>query len=209
MSYPMIEDPARDLPPAANSEQATAMLDQILATPRHHHDPLPPWRAGSARRITVGALLAAAAITVVLAAPTPWDGGHPNTAAAYTVQRHGEAVSVVVHWNQLSDPAKLQQALDRAGAPVQILAGTVTGKAPSTAIPECAKPYSGMPYSAAAVSWDSGLNAPNSSFVIHPAAFPEHGRMVIEVFFTADSQHWASSFSFMAIGRVPTCALPA
>jgi hypothetical protein len=207
MSYPMIDDPARDFPPAANSEQATAMLDQILATPRQ--TPVPPRRSASVKRIAVGALLAAAAVTVALAAPMPWNNGHPSEAAAYTVQRNGDAVSVVVHWNQLSDPAKLQQALDAAGAPVQILTGTATHTAPSATIPECAKPYSGVPYSAAAVLWDSGRNAPDSSFVIHPAAFPTHGTLVIEVFFAAGSQHWASTLTFMAIGRVPTCAVPA
>jgi len=33
------------------------------------------------------------------------------------------------------------------------------------------------------VSWDSGLDAPDNSFVVHPAAFPKYGTLVIEVFF--------------------------
>jgi hypothetical protein len=207
MTHLMIDDPARNLPPAAHSEQATAMLHRILAAPRHQ--PVPR-RPASVKGIALGALLAATVVTVALAAPMPWDGGQPSEAAAYEVDRHGDAsVSVVVHWNELSDPAKLQQALDAAGAPVRILTGTQTpGTTPSTTVPECAKPYYGKPYGAAAVSWDSGLNAPDSSFVLHPAAFPKHGTLVIEVFFTPDLHRWASSLSFMAIGRVPTCALP-
>lgn len=206
MTTLMTDDPARGLPLAAHSEQATAMLERIVATP---HDEPAAQRHASAKRIAVGGLLAAGAASVLLAAPLPWDGGHPSEAAAYTVDEHDASVSVVVHWNQLSDPAALQRALDNAGAPVRILTGTTrSSSAPPTAIPDCAKPYSGKSYSAAAVSWDSGRNAPDSSFVVHPAAFPEHGTLVIEVFFTPGSHQWTSLLSFMAIGRVPTCALP-
>lgn len=207
MTNLMIDDPAAGLPSTAYSEQANAMLERILAAPRHH--PVQR-RSASVKRIAVGALLAAAATTVVLT--TPWNGGRSSEAAAYTVDRHPDgSVSVVVHWSQLADPAALQQALDQAGAPVRILTGTTTpGKPVSpTDIPDCAKPYSGKPYSAAAVSWDSGFNAPEGSFVVHPAAFPAHGTLVIEVFFTPDTHQLAGSLSFMAIGHVPTCALPA
>ena len=205
MTKLLIDDPARGLPLAAHSEQATATLERIVATPRC--EPAER-RHASAKRIAVGGLLAGGAATVLLAAPLPWDGGHPGEAAAYTVDDHGGSVSVVVHWNQLSDPTALQRALDQAGAPVRILTGTTPSSiVPPTSVPDCAKPYSGKPYSAAAVSWDSGRNAPDSSFVVHPAAFPEHGTLVIEVFFTPGSHQWASLLSFMAIGRVPTCAL--
>jgi len=206
MTQLMLDDPARDLPQAAYSDEATAMLDSILATPRDH---AVQRRTASTKRIAVGGLLGAAAATVALTAPMPWDGSHPSEADAYTIARHSDgSVSVVVHWDQLSDPAKLQQALDAAGAPVRVLTGTETpgGVSPAN-IPECAKPYYGKSYSAAAVSWDDGYNAPDSSFVVHPAAFPKDGTLVIEVFFTPGSQHWASMTSFMAIGRVPTCAL--
>jgi hypothetical protein len=210
MTTPMIADPAGDLPPAANSAEADAMLADILATPRV--DPASRRRVAlgpaSVKRIAVGGLLAGAAVTAALAAPRPW-GGHGNEADAYTVQRQSDGtLRVVVHWDQLADPAKLQQALDRAGAPVRVLVGTDgPGQAAST-VPECAKPYAGGPYSAAAVSWDSGLNAPDNSFVVHPAAFPKDGTLVIEVFFAPGVRHPTSSLSFMAIGRVPTCALP-
>ena len=205
MTTPVIDDPARDLPPAAYSAQASAMLATILATPRVEPASRRP---ASVKKIAVGGLLAAAAVTVALAAPMPW-GGHTTNADAYTVQRHSDgSLRVVVHWDQLADPAKLQQALDRAGAPVRVLVGTDgPGQAPST-IPDCAKPYSGGPYSAAAVSWDSGLNAPDNSFVVHPAAFPKDGTLVIEVFFAPGAHHPTSSLSFMAIGAAPTCAIP-
>jgi hypothetical protein len=210
MTTPMIDDPARDLPPAGFTAEATALLESILTTPRV--EPASGRRVArrpaSVKRIAVGGLLAAAAVTAALAAPMPW-GGHANVADAYTVQRHSDgSLSVVVHWDQLADPAKLQQALDRAGAPVRVLVGTDgPGQVPST-FPECAKPYSGGPYSAAAVSWDSGLNAPDNSFVVHPAAFPKDGTLVIEVFFAPGVHHPTSSLSFMAIGRAPTCAVP-
>ena len=207
MTQLMAEDPARDVVATAYSDQATAMLDRILATPRDH---MVSRRSASTKRIAVGGLLGAAAATVALTAPMPWDGSHPSEADAYTIARHSDgSVSVVVHWDQLSDPAKLQQALNAAGAPVRVLTGPETpGGTPPTSVPACAKPYYGKPYSSAAVSWDSGYNAPDSSFVVHPAAFPQDGTLVIEVFFTPGSQHWASMTSFMAIGRVPTCALP-
>jgi hypothetical protein len=202
-----IDDPARDLPPAANSEQATAMLQRIMTAPRHH--PVSR-RPASVKRMALGGLFAAAAVTVALTALMPWEGGHREEAAAYAVDRHSDgSVSVVVHWSQLSNPAQLQQALDRAGAPVRILTGTETpGSAPLKTVPDCAKPYYGKPYTADAVSWDSGFNAPDSSFVVHPGAFPDDSTLVIEVFFTPGAHHWASSLSFMAIGRVPTCAVP-
>ena len=66
----------------------------------------------------------------------------------------------------------------------------------------------GKAYSAAAVSWDSGADAPDSSSVVHPNAFPTHGTLVIEVFFAPDRHQMTGSLSFMAIGHVPTCALP-
>lgn len=206
MTQLMAEDPARDLAPTAYSDQATAVLDHILATPRDH---TASRRSASTRRIAAGGLLGAAAATVALTAPMPWDGSRPSEADAYAIARHSDgSVSVVVHWDQLSDPAKLQQALDVAGAPVRVLTGTASaGGVPPTSVPDCAKPYYGKAYSPAAVSWDSGYNAPDSSFVVHPAAFPKGGTLVIEVFFTPGSQHWASMTSFMAIGRVPTCAL--
>jgi hypothetical protein len=206
MTYPMVEDPAATLPSTAYSAQATAVLERIVATPRHD---TATRRPASLKRIAVGGLVAAAATTVALAAPMPWNGGHPSEAAAYTVDRHRDAsVSVVVHWNQLSDPAALQRALDEAGAPVRVLTGSSgTGDASPAGVPGCAKPYYGNPYSADAVSWDSGRNAPDSSFVVHPAAFPEDGTLVIEVFFVPGSHQWASMLSFMAIGRVPTCAV--
>jgi hypothetical protein len=183
------------------------VLQRILSTPRQH--PGPRWTA-PVKRLTVGAVLAGAAVTVALVAPMPWDGGHPGAAAAYAVDRHGDgSVSVLVHWNQLSDPASLQAELDAAGAPVRILTGTAHPGAPaSSSVPDCAKPYYGKPYTARAVSWDSGLNAPENSFVVHPADFPNDATLVIEVFFTPDSHQLASSYSFMAIGRVPTCAWP-
>jgi hypothetical protein len=204
----MLDDPARDVPPAAHSEQATALLNRIVAVARH--DAAHPRRPASAKRIAVGGLLAAAVVTVAVAAPMPWDGDHSGTTAAYAVDRHHDgSVSIVVHWNQLSDPARLQQALDAAGAPVRILTGTdLSGSTPPTNIPDCAKPYSGNPYSADAVSWDSGRNAPDNGFVIRPTAFPAHGTLVIEVFFAAGTHRMVSTLSFMAIGRAPTCALP-
>ena len=211
MTTPLIDDPARDLPPAAHSPAADAMLARILDTPRTTAAPARPAgrRPPSVRRIAVGGLLAAAAVTAAVTAPTPW-GGHPSPADAFAVQRHDDgSVSVVVHWPELDHPDQLQRALDAAGAPVRILTGpNPPGLLRPETIPDCAKPYYGKPYSAAAVSWDSGLNAPDNSFVVHPAAFPKDGTLVIEVFFTEGAHHLTSLLSFMAIGRAPSCAIP-
>jgi hypothetical protein len=39
-------------------------------------------------------------------------------------------------------------------------------------------------------------------------AFPAHGTLVIEVFFRTDTHEMVGTLSFMAIGRVPSRAVP-
>ena len=111
------------------------MLAHILAIPRTAPASGGPAvrRPASVKRIAVGGLIAAAAVTATLAAPMPWSG-HPNPADAFAVQRHRDgSVSVVVHWKQLAHPAELQGAVDKAGARVRVLTGPERpGRSPAT-----------------------------------------------------------------------------
>jgi hypothetical protein len=212
MSHRQTDDPARDLAPAAYGHEATMMMQRILTSPAHETAHRPgARRPASLKRVVFAGLVTAAAASVAVIAPMPWNDGHPGLASAYAVDRNGDgSVSVTVHWDQLRQPASLQRSLDAAGARVRLLTGTADSGTPApdvARVPECAQPYSGRPYSSAAVSWDSGRNAPDNSFVIHPAAFPTHGTLVIEVFFNPGSGRWVSTLSFMAIGKVPSCAI--
>jgi hypothetical protein len=170
-------DPARGLDTDSSSPQAQALLARVLA--------LPPQRPGavhrladhrSVRRIAIGGLLAGAAATVALAAPLPWDDGAGTTGAAFAVTAEaGGAVRVSVHWEELSDPAALQTALDRAGARIKIRIETATGSGLDTC--PAGRP---VDYSDRAVQYLSPGSA-GGGFLVRPKEFPPDATFVLTV----------------------------
>lgn len=170
-------DPARGLDPDAMSPDARTLLAQIVATPRQ--------RAGAlhriaghrpARRIAVGGVLAGVAATVALAAPLPWNDGAGTSSAAFAVTAEaGGAVRVAVHWDELSDPAALQTALDHAGARVVVRVETSTGSEP----PSCPAGYP-LDYPGKAVQFLSP-GSPDGGFLVRPKLFPPDATFVLTV----------------------------
>jgi hypothetical protein len=194
-------DPARDLHADPDGPAARDMVRAITALPRkssdtRRHSPV------RFRRIALGGALAGAAAVTATVLTVP---GH--TPAAYGVTRRSDgSVSVVLHWNELRNPTKLQEALDRAGARTRILTAQTSGNGPDN-IPACARPISGSPYSARAVQWDFPDSAREvNGIVIRPDHFPADGTFVIEVGYVRGTHKVAQIVSFMARGRVPTCA---
>lgn len=195
-------DPARDLQPDCDDPAARNMVREITALPRESSATRRHSRVRFRRIALGGALAGAAAVTAtVLTVP-----GH--TPAAYGVTRRSDgSVSVVLHWSELRDPAKLQEALDRAGAHTRVLTATQTAGYGPDNIPACARPISGSPYSAQAVQWDFPDSAREvNGIVIRPDHFPTDGTFVIEVGYVRGTHKVAQIVSFMARGRVPTCA---
>lgn len=205
-------DPARGLGADATSPDARAMLADILAQPRpaHRHRAMQMPR-GPVRRVLVGGVLAGALATVALAAPMPWDGGGSGLgSSAYAVTRGDDgSVHIAVRWSQLTDPAGLQRALDRAGARTKVIVHTVgTG-------PLCIAPANTVGYSSTAVQWQSPGSA-DGGILVHPARFPKNGTFVIGVDLAPPGVQGGSTFapgrpqieSFsgsMVVGAVPTC----
>ena len=201
-------DPAADLVADPHGPEAQALLARIVAEPRTLRHPRPPMH----RMVRLGFAAAAAGAAAAVALVVPWPGGHAGlTSSAYAVTRQTDgSYRIVVHWAQLRNPARLQAALDRVGAPVRVLTGT---ELPATdkpgPVPACAKPTYGHPYSAQAVQWDFPDAASEvNGFVVRPAAFPRGGTLIVEVFYAPDGKTPAGTLSYMAIGRVPTCAQP-
>ncbi len=199
-------DPAADVAADPHAPQAQALLMRIVAEPRT------VTRRRRRRAVRLGFAAAVAGAAAAIALVLPLTGGHGGglTTAAYAVTRHDDgSFRVVVHWAQLRDPAALQAALDRAGAPVRVLTGEELPAGSRGPVPACAEPTSGLPYSARAVQWDFPDQASEvNGFVVRPAAFPRRGTLVIEVFFAPGSSVPTGSLSYMVIGRVPTCAQP-
>ena len=172
-----MSDPARDLPADAtdpSSAQALALLERIpldSAGPARHR----PVASPAIRRILLGGALAGVAAAVVLGAPMPWDhGGSGSTASAYAVTRDGDGVEVTIHWGELSDPAALQAALDRAGARVRVIVRSDPAA--------CGVPGATVSYSADAVQWTGPSNDPaDSAFVVRPQLFPTDATFVVSV----------------------------
>lgn len=201
-------DPAADVDPDPHAPEAQEMLRRILAQPAAGAR-----RGSSLRRVAVGGVLVGAAATAALVLPIPWDGHGPGLGGrAWAVVRHGDgSVGITVRWSELSDPAALQNALDRAGARTRILVGTETGAVPDepSQVPACAKPYSGRPYNARAVQWDFPKAASEvNGIVIRPHYFPHGGTFVIEAYSPPGQTSYAPVLSFMAVGAVPSCAYP-
>jgi hypothetical protein len=213
-----MSDPARDLPAGAtdpDSPVAQALLARISAqAPARRPAARGPVHARTLRRALVGGALAGAAATVLLAAPMPWEHDGPGPVArAYAVSRHGDAVRVTVHWRELTDPAALQAALDRAGAHVKVFVHTA---APSAT--RCPAPGNTVGYSARAVQWTvPQQDEQDSGFVVHPGDFPDDGTFVVSVAVAPAGATGGSTFapgrpqieqisSYMVVGAVPTCA---
>jgi hypothetical protein len=157
----------------------------------------------------VCSLVGAAALTVALVVPLPWRGSAGLGSAAYAVSSEQDgSTRVAVRWSDLVDPARLQADLDRAGAPVRILTGTVYPIGEQRAVPACAQPTHGGPYDSRAVEWDLPTGSDLNGFVIRPKYFPPGGTLVIEVFFRAGQRKLDGSMSYMVVGSPPTCAQP-
>ena len=210
-----MSDPARELPADAvdpSSPQALALLERIplegpVARPVRHR----PVGPRAVRRVVLGGALAGAAAAVVLGAPMPWEhGGSGSVASAYAVTRDGDAVSVTIHWSELSDPAALQAALDRAGARVTVFVRTD----PVT----CAAPGNTVGYSADAVQWTSPRSDPqDAAFVVRPQLFPSDATFVVSVVVAPAGTVGGSTLapqlpqveqiaSSMVVGAVSDCA---
>ncbi len=201
-------DPAREVQPDPQSHEARQMLASIVGQPRPVRRP-----ARRTRRVILGVALAgAAAVAAVVAVATmPWQATTPTTKpAAFTVTLGADgSAHFTVHWSQLRDPARLQAALDAASVPVRILVGKVRPGGPAGTIPACAKPYFGGPYDRRAVQWDfPNPTSEVNGVIVRPQYFPAHGTLVIEVHYDAGSTNLADMMSFMAVGTVPTCAVP-
>ena len=157
-------------------------------------------------------MLAGAAVAVALAAPLPWDtGGSGLGSSAYAVSVDPDgSVKITIRWSELSDVAKLQAELDRAGAHVLILTGTTTPDTRTAPpVPACAIPYSGEGYSARAVTWDFPNAASEvNGIIIRPRYFPAGGTFVIEAYSNPGSTALHPTLSFMAVGAVPSCVAP-
>jgi hypothetical protein len=170
-------DPARALEPDANAPDARAAFTRIVASPRRR--PRVVRRiAGerSIRRVAIGGILVGAATTVALAAPMPWNGGAGTSSAAFAVTAEpGGAIRVAVHWDELSDPAALQTALDHAGARIKIRIETATGSEPAT----CPSGRS-VDYPGKAVQYLSPGSA-NGGFLVRPKLFPPGATFVLTV----------------------------
>jgi len=203
-------DPARNLDPDASAQQAQALLARIVATP--------PRRAStvhriagyrSARRIAIGGVLAGAAATVALAAPLPWNHGAGTSSAAFAVTAGaGGAVRVSVHWDELSDPAALQTALDNADAHVRVRVQTDSDSTcPLGRV---------VGYSDKAVQWESPGSV-DGGFLVRPKLFPRSGTFVLTVVMAPSGsiglstmppgspqiESWGAS---MIAGPVPSCS---
>jgi hypothetical protein len=208
-------DPAAGLAPDPLGIDGQALFERIVA-----EAPSPGPRVGRralgraaptrpARRILIGGTVGAALLTAALVAPLPWRDGSGLGSAAYAVTAEsGGATRVELRWSELRDPAALQAALDRAGAPVRILTGTTLSPNVLATVRACAQPTSGLPYSARAVTWDLPAGSDFNGIVIHPKAFPAGGTLVIEAFYRPGTHVLESTLSFMAIGKVPTCVAP-
>lgn len=211
-------DPARDLDPDPGSEQARTLLAELLAGPRGDAPERRHAAAGAARRpvrrVVLGGVLAAAAVIVGLAAPMPWDRGGPGvTSAAFAVTKEaGGAIRVSVHWNELSEPAALQSALDRAGARVRLLVRTN----PTPGQSRFCAPGHPVAYDSAAVQWNSP-GAPSGGFTVRPADFPPGATFVVAVDMAPagvsglstnpPGQPQMEDFqSSMVVGPIPACA---
>lgn len=199
-------DPAGDLMPDCDSAEARTILRDIVSEPRgaaHRHRP--QRRMG---RLVLGGVLAGAAAATVISLTVP-DGGPAYSPAAYTVARRPDgSVRVVVHWSELRNPAKLQAALDRAGARTRVLTGTAIVNQPLPKTPPCAQ-YRSSSYSGRAVQWDFPNPAAEvNGVVIRPHNFPKDGTFVIEIAYLPGTHDMTGTLSFMARGHVPTCIQP-
>ena len=201
-------DPAAGLQPDADSPEALALLARIVSAPPPRSRVAARPSGVAIRRIAVGGVLAGAAVTFALAAPMPWNQGESGSgAAAYAVTRDDAgAVHFAVHWSRLTDPAKLQTALDRAGARTRIFVHEASD------VPRCTVAPNTVGYSAMAVQWQHPGSA-DGGFIVRPAYFPPDGTFVIGVDLTsagastfAPGEAQLASFSaFMVIGEVPSC----
>jgi hypothetical protein len=60
------------------------------------------------------------------------------------------------------------------------------------------------------VQWDfPNATSEVNGVIVRPRFFPAHGTFVIEVFYGPGSTDVAAMTSFMAVGAVPTCVVPA
>lgn len=200
-------DPAAALDPRPDRE----MLHAILAAPPDAS--ARPTRHRSARRVAVGALLAAAAALTALVVPMPWDhhGLRLGTRAYAVARRSDGSVEIVLRWSELDDPSGLQAALDAAGARTLVLFGDLIAGPypdPQPQPPSCAVPWYGRNYSPNAVQWDFPDAASEvNGIIIRPQYFPAGGTFVIEAYRVPGS-NYEPQLSFMARGAVPSCVYP-
>ncbi len=111
-------------------DQVASNIDSILRS----DDATRPARASRsvsrARRVVIASLAVAAVGGAAFAADVvtwPWSHGATES-VAYGITRHADgSVDVLIHWDEVKDPAALQTQLRAAGIPVVVLVESPTG----------------------------------------------------------------------------------